>query len=125
MTEYPIAYVKSLERELEATKYFVARQNAEIERLMNECKELRDIVATQRNENKYLRNQSGKRCGTCIYAKPTVWGRSKVHVECTNQEHLERYCSNHESTKIRPKNTYACRCYVERECDDNATNKNI
>ena len=66
MTEYPIAYVKSLERELEATKYFVARQNAEIERLMNECKELRDIVATQRNENKYLRNQSGKRCGTCL-----------------------------------------------------------
>lgn len=49
-----------------------------------------------------------------IYAKPVVWGKSTMHVECTNAEHLKKHCSDHESSKIRPKNTHACKNYVER-----------
>ena len=108
------ARLEYLEREYKFNKHIIARQNEEIARLTEECQALKDTIASQNKELKYLRNKDSQRCGTCIYAKPTVWGRSKVHVECTNQEHLGRYCSNHESTKIRPRNTYACKCYVER-----------
>ena len=114
MSNFTTAYVGSLESELKSTKYVVIRQNVEIQRLTDECKVLHTTIDDLRAELKYLRKATANRCGTCIYAKPVVWGKSTMHVECTNAEHLKKHCSNHESSKIRPKNTHACKNYVER-----------
>ena len=114
MTDAEAGYIDYLEGELKSAKYVVKRQNTEIERLTVECKELNTTISDLRAELKYLRKATANRCGTCVYAKPAVYGKSKMHVECTNAEHLKRYCSDHESSKIRPKNTHACKNYVER-----------
>ena len=114
MSNFTAAYVGSLESELKSTKYVVIRQNVEINRLMKENKELNMIIDGLKAELKYLRKATGNRCGTCAYAKPAVYGKSTMHVECTNAEHLKKHCSDHESSKIRPKNKYACKSYVER-----------
>lgn len=114
MSNFTAAYVGSLERELTATKTVVTRQNAEIEWLTKENKELNSTIDDLRAELKYLRKATANRCGTCVYAKPVVWGRSTMHVECTNAEHLRKHCSNHESSKVRSKNRHACKNYVER-----------
>lgn len=114
MSNFTAEYVYSLEKSLHSAEYVIRRQNAEIARLTDECKALNTTIDDLRAELKYLRKATANRCGTCVYAKPVVWGRSTMHVECTNAEHLKKHCSNHESSKIRPKNTHACRNYKER-----------
>lgn len=53
-------------------------------------------------------------CGTCAYAKHTTFGRSKIYVECTNQEHIEKFCKR-EIAKKRARTTRACKCYKMTE----------
>ena len=55
------------------------------------------------------------KCGSCIFSKPTNWGRklSKTYVECTNEEHTKKYCRN-DTARKRAKTTPACKSYRER-----------
>lgn len=50
------------------------------------------------------------KCGSCEYAKPGEWGKSKVYVCCTNKEHLACYSRNR-ITPLRPRTTRACKRY--------------
>ena len=52
------------------------------------------------------------KCGTCAYAKPTTFGKSKCYVECTNQEHIQKFCKREISLK-RQRTTPACGDYKE------------
>lgn len=86
----------------------INRQKAEIERLKETIKEL-DLGRTLKTyETTDLRNK----CGSCIYAKPTVFGKSKSFVECTNREHGQRYCKREISRK-RARTQPACKSYKE------------
>jgi hypothetical protein len=51
------------------------------------------------------------KCGSCIYAKPTTFGNSTIYVECTNIEHLARFCCNHEFSKKRQRTHKGCKNY--------------
>lgn len=51
------------------------------------------------------------KCGSCIYAKPTTFGNSTIYVECTNIEHLARFCCNHEISKKRQRTHKGCKNY--------------
>ena len=51
------------------------------------------------------------KCGSCTYAKPTTFGNSTIYVECTNIEHLARFCCNHEVSKKRQRTHKACKNY--------------
>lgn len=55
------------------------------------------------------------KCGSCVFSKPTNWGSkpSKTYVECTNAEHIKKYCKDSLSRK-RAKTTPACKSYKER-----------
>lgn len=54
------------------------------------------------------------KCGSCVFSKPTNWGSkpSKTYVECTNEEHIKKYCKDVLSRK-RAKTTPACKRYKE------------
>lgn len=55
------------------------------------------------------------KCGSCIYAKPIVaFGKSKCYVNCTNKEHIERFCQREIST-LRQRTHPACKKYEECE----------
>ena len=58
------------------------------------------------------------KCGSCAYAKPTTWGNKPTtcYVECTNEEHLEKYCKRKTSAK-RIRTTPACKSYKPKEGD--------
>lgn len=83
-----------------------------------------DLINRLEAERDGLKRHGGKKCGTCIYAKPTTFGRSKVYVECTNEEHLKRYCSYHESAKNRLRTTPACKKYEENPDAEREDNRN-
>ena len=78
----------------------ISRQNAEIKRLKETNKETPPTD---------LKNK----CGSCVYAVPTVFGKVRTYVECTNQEHVERYC-HREITRKRQRTQQACKSYKER-----------
>lgn len=54
------------------------------------------------------------KCGNCKFAISTTWGNkpSDSYVECTNAEHIAKYCKRPLSAK-RPKSTHSCKSYVE------------
>jgi hypothetical protein len=54
------------------------------------------------------------KCGSCIYAKPTTFGKSRVYVECTNVEHLGQWCKRQISYK-RQRTHKACKRYQVKE----------
>ena len=55
------------------------------------------------------------KCGSCVYAKPIIaFGKSKCYVQCTNREHIERFCTREIST-LRQRTNLACKNYKERE----------
>ena len=57
------------------------------------------------------------KCGSCVYAKPIVaFGKSKCYVNCTNKEHIERFCTREIST-LRQRTHPACKKY--KECGNN------
>lgn len=58
------------------------------------------------------------KCGSCAYSKPTTWGGKPTtcYVECTNKEHLEKYCKRKTSAK-RIRTTPACKSYKAKEGD--------
>ena len=52
-------------------------------------------------------------CGTCVYSAPTThWNGSPCYVECTNKEHIEKYCRRNEIAKTRQRTNPACKSYV-------------
>lgn len=58
------------------------------------------------------------KCGSCVYAKPVIaFGKSKCYVNCTNKEHIERFCQREIST-LRLRTNPACKKY--KELKDNA-----
>ncbi len=73
-----------------------------------------DLINRQKAEIERLK-ASRQTCGTCIYAKPYVGeGKTfKSYVECTNKEHLEKYCK-YQNSQYRQKTTKACKCYKAR-----------
>ena len=75
----------------------INRQKAEIERLQK------------------LQKQTKAKCGTCFFAKPTTFGKSKSYVECTNKEHIEKFCRYRKISLKRQRTTPACKCYKEME----------
>lgn len=59
------------------------------------------------------------KCGSCIYSKPYE-GESrtfKSYVECTNEEHLKKYCYRSNS-KYRQRTALACKRYQERSVSE-------
>lgn len=78
----------------------IKRQQAEIKRLKETSKETPPTD---------LKNK----CGSCVYAVPTVFGKVRTYVECTNQEHVQRYCRR-EITRKRQRTQQACKSYKER-----------
>lgn len=113
MTDHQI--IKNLKKDLAFAQSVISRQNTEIARLTEDYKALEIVVDALRQENKYLKRVSSNRCGTCKYSKPVKrTGKKTIWVECTNREHLSKYCTSYEGTKFRPKNTHACKNYEER-----------
>ena len=108
--------IKNLKKELAFAQSVISRQNTEIARLTEDYNAMNIVISTLRQENKYLRRVASNRCGTCIYSKPVERpGKATIWVECTNEEHLKKYCTSYEGTKFRPKNTHACKSYKERK----------
>ena len=84
--------------------------------------EILDLINRQKAEIESLKKKNNRKCGTCVFAKPTkAFGGSKYYVECTNQEHLEKYCHRHKSSKVRQRTNPACKRYKEMEDDKNDT----
>lgn len=108
--------IKNLKKDLAFAQSVITRQNTEIARLTEDCDALTATIETLRAEIKYLKRITADRCGTCMYAKPVQRpGKTTIWVECTNEEHLRKYCTNYEGTKYRPKYTHACKSYRERK----------
>ena len=76
--------------------------------IKNILKNLVKELAHETTETCNLKNK----CGSCAYAIPTTFGKSKVWVECTNREHNERYCKREISCK-RARTQPACKSYKE------------
>ena len=59
------------------------------------------------------------KCGSCFYAKPVTegFGGSKCYVECTCEEHLNRYrhWDGREIKAVRARTRYACNEYKPKE----------
>ena len=108
--------IKNLKKDLAFAQSVITRQNTEIARLMKDCDSLNATIETLRAEIKCLKRITADRCGTCMYAKPVQRpGKITIWVECTNEEHLQKYCTHREGTKYRPKYTHACKSYKERK----------
>lgn len=54
------------------------------------------------------------KCGSCVFAKPTTFGKSTVYVECTNVEHIGQWCKRQVSYK-RQRTHPACKRYKRKE----------
>ena len=76
--------------------------------IKNILKNLVKELAHETTETCDLKNK----CGSCAYAIPTTFGKSKAWVECTNREHNERYCKREISCK-RARTQPACKSYKE------------
>ena len=72
------------------------------------------VMIAQKKELDRMKNSKVGKCGSCAYAVPTTFAKSTNYVECTNKEHIEKFCKRPISLK-RPHTTPACKCYVERE----------
>ena len=72
-----------------------------------------NLVNRQKAEIERLKNKISSKCGTCAYAKPTTFGKSKCYVECTNKEHIEKYCRFRKISLKRQRTTPACKNYKE------------
>ena len=53
------------------------------------------------------------KCGTCVYGIPSTFGKSNCYIECTNQEHIAKYCKRPIS-RIRQRTAPACRSYEDK-----------
>ena len=53
------------------------------------------------------------KCGTCVYGIPSTFGKGFCYVECTNQEHIAKYCKRPIS-RIRQRTAPACRSYEDK-----------
>lgn len=55
------------------------------------------------------------RCGDCAFAIQGTWGGklSDLYVECTNEEHIKKWCKTEVSRK-RQKSHLACKNFMER-----------
>lgn len=53
------------------------------------------------------------KCGSCVYAVPSTFGNGTCYVECTNQEHIAKYCKRPIS-RIRQRTAPACRSYEDK-----------
>ncbi len=97
----------------------IKRQKAEIEK-KDKLIEIADkMVESLKAEVKRLQKKQEAKCGTCYYSKPTTFGKSKCYVECTNQEHIEKYCRHRKISLKRQRTTPACKNYKEMVGDDN------
>ena len=96
--------------------YIIKRQNDEIHELTEECKSLKSVIEVQKTQIENLKRKTGGMCGTCIYSKPAKWGKksSGAYVECTNAEHIEKYCRRHENSRIRQRTAPACKSYSKK-----------
>jgi hypothetical protein len=74
-------------------------------RMANLIKELKCGIT-----HSYLKGK----CGSCIYSEPTTFGKSKVYVRCTNEEHLKTYCAR-PASDVRQRTQPACKSYKSRE----------
>lgn len=76
-----------------------------------EC--MADVIAEEMTGNKKVECGNLKnKCGSCAYAMPTTFGNGTAYVECTNQEHIDKYCKRPIS-RIRQRTCPACRSYKE------------
>lgn len=78
------------------------------------------MVESLKAEVKRLQKKREAKCGTCYYSKPTTFDKSKCYVECTNQEHIEKFCRFRKISLKRQRTTPACKNYKEMVGDDNA-----
>lgn len=91
----------------------------------NDCEKhiigiLRDDNVRLKEEVERLQKKREAKCGTCYYSKPVPFGKSKCYVECTNQEHIEKYCRYRKISLKRQRTTPACKSYKEMAGDSDA-----
>lgn len=106
--------LRVLRKALKDAENIIKRQNSEIDKLTRDCKSLSLLIDELQDEIKNLKRLNSFKCGTCAYAKPAKVGRSELYVECTNAEHLKRFC-HHENSKVRPRTSPGCKSYKEME----------
>lgn len=96
--------------------YIIKRQNDEIHELTEECKSLKSVIEVQKAQLENLRKKAGGMCGTCVYSKTAKWGKKTTgaFVECTNAEHIKKYCGRSENSKIRQRTAPACKSYIKK-----------
>ncbi len=54
------------------------------------------------------------KCGSCKYAKPIQGSKRGIFgttVECTNKEHIDKYCYRHKTSKLKQRTCKACKSY--------------
>ena len=99
----------------------IKRQKAEIEQLkdLNAVLETDNFNANMNLEHiqyefdllkKHSETDFKNKCGYCVYGIPSTFGKSNCYVECTNQEHIAKYCKR-PSSRIRQRTAPACRSY--------------
>lgn len=74
-----------------------------------------DIINRKKAEIDMLKKKNAAKCATCVFAvQTTEIGVPKCYVECTNQEHIKKYCHRQRTSRLRQRTTPACRHYKER-----------
>lgn len=91
----------------------INRLQDEREALINGQETLQKTIVEQKAEIERLQKTKSAKCGTCAYAKPTTFGKSKCYVECTNKEHIEKFCRYRKISLKRQRTTPACKDYKE------------
>ena len=91
----------------------INRLQDERESLINGQETLQNTIVEQKAEIERLQKTKSAKCGTCAYAKPTTFGKSKCYVECTNKEHIEKFCRYRKISLKRQRTTPACIDYKE------------
>lgn len=73
------------------------------------------IKTTHSRHSRPPTDLTGK-CGSCLHAVPApgVFGDSQCYVNCTNEEHLAKYCRR-PLAKVRLRTTKACKKYRPKE----------
>lgn len=96
----------------------INRQKAEIEELKEKLEkafislEVLGGVTMRTKVKETIETDLKNKCGSCIYAVPSTFGKSNCYVECSNQEHIAKYCKRPIS-RIRQRTAPACRSYEE------------
>lgn len=75
----------------------------------------KDAAIKAWNKRTTHKSETINKCGDCAYAIAGQWGgkTSNLYVECTNEEHIKKWCKN-KTSRTRQRTTRACKCFREK-----------